>query len=44
VIYDGLPLDIDVIANQEGYASVSPLQFNLTAYDFVKEIEDWGIK
>lgn len=44
VIYEGLPLDIDVIANQEGYASVSPLQFNLTAYNCIDEIKEWGIK
>lgn len=44
VIYEGLPDDIDVIANQNGYASISPIQFDLTAYDYVEKIKEWGIK
>lgn len=43
VIYEGLPDDIDVIANQEGYASISPIQFDLTAYNYVDKIKEWGI-
>ena len=44
VIYEGLPDDIDVIANQEGYASISPIQFDMTAYNYVDKIKEWGIK
>lgn len=44
VIYDGLPTDIDVIANQENYACISPLQFDLTAYNYLDKIKEWGIK
>lgn len=43
VIYEGLPDDIDVIANQEGYASISPIQFDMTAYNYVDKIKGWGI-
>lgn len=44
VIYEGLPDDIDVIANQNGYASISPIQFDMTAYSYVDKIKDWGTK
>lgn len=44
VIYEGLPDDIDVIANQNGYASISPIQFDMTGYNYLDRIKDWGIK
>ena len=43
VIYDNLPDDIDVIAHQDGYATITPLHFDMTAHDYIKEIEKWGI-
>ncbi len=44
VIYEGLPDDIDVIANQEGYACISPIHYDMTAYNYVDKIKEWGIK
>lgn len=44
VIYEGLPDDIDVIAMQDGYASITPLQYDLTNYKMIEEIEGWGIE
>ena len=44
VMYDGAHTDIDVIANQENYASISPIHFDLTAYNYLDKIKDWGIK
>lgn len=43
VVYEGLPGDIDVIAMQEGYASITPLQYDLTDYDFIEKIKNWGL-
>ena len=43
VIYDGLSEDIDVIANQEGYACISPIHYDMTAYSYVDKIKEWGI-
>lgn len=44
VVYEGLPDSIDVIAMQEGYATITPLQYDLTNYDMLREIEDWRIE
>lgn len=44
VIYEGLPDDIDVISMQDGYASITPLQYDMTAYDLVDEIKNWGME
>jgi len=43
VIYEGLPETIDVMAMQNGYASITPLHRDLTAYGMVEEIKTWGI-
>ena len=43
VIYEGLPDTIDVIAMQEGYATITPLQRDLTDYKLMSEIEKWRI-
>ncbi len=43
VMYEGLPDDIDVIAHQNGYATITPLHFDMTAHDYINEIKDWGI-
>ena len=43
VIYEGLPNDIDVIAMQEGYATITPLQHDFTDYKLLEEIKEWRI-
>jgi broad specificity polyphosphatase/5'/3'-nucleotidase SurE len=42
-MYEGLPDDIDVIAHQDGYATITPLHFDMTAHDYINEIKKWGI-
>ena len=44
VIYEGLPDTIDVIAMQDGYATITPLHRDLTDYELLKEIENWRIE
>ena len=44
VIYEGLPDTIDVIAMQDGYATITPLHRDLTDYEVLKEIENWRIE
>lgn len=44
VVYEGLPDDIDVIAHQNGHATITPMQYDLTAYGYVDEIKKWGIE
>lgn len=41
VVYKSKNTGIDVIAVQEGYASVTPLMFDLTAHDKLEEIRRW---
>ena len=43
VIYEGLPETIDVIADQDGYASITPLHSDLTDYKLVEIISEWRI-
>ena len=43
VVYDGLPETIDVIADQEGYASITPLHSDLTDYKLAEIISEWRI-
>lgn len=43
VHYHGLPENMDVIANQDGYASITPIQTNLTAFSMVEEIQNWRL-
>ncbi|WP_027400430.1 5'/3'-nucleotidase SurE [Anaerovorax odorimutans] len=43
VIYEGLPDDLDVIAIQDNYASITPLHYDLTSYELVDEVKKWGI-
>jgi 5'-nucleotidase len=42
VIYSGLPEDIDVIAIQDGYISITPLHYDLTNYNLVEKVKSWG--
>lgn len=44
VVYEGLPDTIDVIAMQDGYASITPIHRDLTAYEMVDEIKKWRIE
>lgn len=43
VFYDDLPETVDVVADQQGYASITPLHSDLTDYKLVKEISEWRI-
>jgi len=43
VVYEGLKNDIDIIAMQEGYATITPLQYDLTNHALLEEIKDWEI-
>lgn len=43
VIYEGLPDTIDVIAMQEGYATITPLKRDLTDYAMIEKIKEWRI-
>ncbi len=43
VVYEGLPDTIDVIAMQDGYASITPLQRDLTDYKLADKISEWRI-
>lgn len=43
VVYKDLPEDIDVMAYQQGYISVTPLHYDLTNYGLVTEVAGWGI-
>jgi 5'-nucleotidase len=42
VVYSGLPEDIDVIAVQDGFASITPLHYDLTNYKLVEMVKSWG--
>ena len=41
VHYDGLPDTIDVVAMQNGYATVTPLHRDLTDYRMLNEMKKW---
>lgn len=43
VIYDDLPDTYDVVAVQDGYASITPLHFDFTDYKMVEEVKSWEI-
>lgn len=43
VVYDDLPDTVDVIADQDGYASITPIHSDLTDYKLAKEISEWRI-
>lgn len=44
VIYEGLPDDIDVISMQDGYASITPLQYDMTCYDQIEQVKSWRLE
>ena len=48
---DGAPLDLndieekyDVTATWDNYVSITPLQFDYTAYDMIEKVASWGLK
>lgn len=43
VVYSGLPDTVDVVAMQEGYATITPLHRDLTDYRMIEEIKKWRI-
>ena len=43
VVYHDLPGDLDVVAHQEGYATITPIHSDLTHYAMVDEIRSWGL-
>lgn len=43
VVYEDLPDTIDVIAMQAGYATITPLHWDLTDYRFMDKIKEWRI-
>ncbi len=43
IVYKDLPDDIDVISMQEGYASITPLHYDLTSYKLVEDVKTWGL-
>jgi 5'-nucleotidase len=44
VVYNDLPNDYDVIAQQDGYVSVTPLRFDLTDYEMREKIKNWKLE
>ena len=43
VVYEGLDDDLDVMAMQQGYAVITPIQYDLTDYKMLEEIKKWRI-
>lgn len=44
VVYDSHNHDIDVIADQDKYATVTPLGYDLTDHDKIEGMKEWRIK
>ena len=43
VVYHDLPEDLDVVAHQQGYATITPIHSDLTHYAMVDEIKGWNL-
>lgn len=43
VHYPDLPEDYDVVANQDGYASITPIHTDLTHFAMIEEIQKWNL-
>ena len=43
VVYHDLPEDLDVVAHQQGYATITPIHSDLTHYGMVEEIKGWNL-
>lgn len=44
VVYQGLADDIDVKSMQDGYASITPLHYDLTSHKLIEDLKKWGIE
>ena len=44
VQYEGLSEDLDVIAHQDGYVSVTPLKMDVTDYPLMDTVQEWNLK
>lgn len=44
IIYENLEEDIDVISMQDGYASITPLHYDLTSHKLLVDLKKWGIE
>ena len=44
VHYEGLPEDLDVIAHQDGYVTVTPLKMDVTDYLLMDTVEKWDLQ
>lgn len=42
--YSYLPEEVDVGANYAKYATVTPLKFDITAYEYLDTVKDWNLK
>jgi len=43
-VYEDLPADMDVMASQDHYITVTPLQYDLTNHRMIDEVAGWGIE
>ena len=43
LMYEGLPDILDVISDQKGYATITPLHRDMTYYGWMEELRSWGI-
>ena len=44
VVYDDLPDEVDVMAHQQGYVTVTPLKMDLTDFELRKKVSEWNLK
>lgn len=44
VVYEGLPEDYDVMAQQDGYVSVTPLQLDLTNHELREKVRGFALQ
>jgi len=44
VVYNGLSEELDVMADQDGFVSITPLHLDLTAYALREKVEGWDLK
>jgi 5'-nucleotidase len=44
VVYENLAEDIDVKSMQDGYASITPLHYDLTSHKLLDDLKKWGIE
>lgn len=44
VIYDELSEDVDVLAMQDGYITITPLRYDLTNHELLDQVASWNIQ